>query len=91
MLGPNHISFIAGSLQSQTQVILASTIHFKAPWQIPFEKEETRKASFHLNSNEQTQVAMRTAEDDYPYGDLQELDAQAVVIPYRVSSRIVCS
>ena len=81
----NRLEFIiTGSLQRQNQVVLVNAIHFKAPWYTPFELDATSTATFHLNSNEQTQVAMMMSENDYSYGDFQELDAQAVVIAYKV-------
>ena len=76
------------SLTNQTQAILVSTIHFKAPWKIPFDPEETRNAPFHLNPDEQIKVAMMTSEDRYAYGDLQDLNATAVVIPYKVGQLV---
>ena len=78
------IIFIADSLTNQTQVILVNTLHFKAPWEIPFELEGTRSATFHLNPNELIQASMMTSVGQYPYGDIQELNATAVVIPYKV-------
>ena len=77
-------NFIADSLTNQTQVVLVNAIHFKAPWNLPFQRENTRNTTFHLNSKEQTHVAMMTAEGKYSHGDLQELDATVVAIAYKV-------
>ena len=76
--------FIADSLHNQTQVVLVNTIHFKAPWEQPFKQQDTRNATFYLNSNEETYVAMMTAEYKYRHANLQELNAMVVVIPYKV-------
>ena len=62
-----------------------NTIHFKAPWEVPIDPQGTRSAPFHLNHNEQIQVAMMMSESGYPYGDVQELNATVVILPYKVS------
>ena len=61
-----------------------NTIHFKGPWEIPFDPQETHNAPFHVNPNEKIPVAMMTSEGRYSFGDLQELNSTAVVIPYKV-------
>ena len=65
--------------------MLVNTIHFKSPWEIPFDPDETQRGVFYLNSTAQTQVDMMTSTDSYSSGDLGELNATAVVIPYKAS------
>ena len=80
----NDMHFMLDSLNDQTQVILVNTIHFKSPWQIPFDPDETRAATFYSNPNHQIEVAMMVSEDRYAYGNLPELNATVVVLPYKV-------
>ena len=59
-------------------------IHFKSPWAKPFDPQDTRRTNFHLNSFSKVKVDMMTKEDQYAHGDLPELNAHAVVLPYEV-------
>ena len=72
-------------------MLLVNTIHFKAPWKIPFDRKDTRNEVFHLSWYKDTRVAMMTSEDSYSYGDLLGMRAHAVVIPYKASRFSKCN
>ena len=80
----NCMNFFSDSLQNQTQIVMVNTVHFKSPWEIPFDIQETRRATFHLDSNDTTWAAMMTSEYPYSYADLHQLNATVVVVPYKV-------
>lgn len=62
--------------------MLVNTIYLKAPWKYPF--EHTEKASFKLTNGQNTEVDMMVMEDDFASGDVEELNAKIVVLPYKV-------
>ena len=79
----------AGSFNDQTQLLLVNAIHFKSPWETPFEKEDTSAEAFHLSSGDSILVDMMFAADRYSFGTLDRLNAQVVVIPYKASAVII--
>ena len=78
-------NFIPASLNSQTTLLLVNANNFKSPWEHKFEADRTRKQLFHLNSTTTTEVDMMSSSGQYSYAQLPELNAQLVVLPYKVS------
>ena len=76
---------IPDSLNSETQIVLLNVIHFKSPWDTNFYPEETSEMPFHLSPTQSILVDMMSSEGKYPVGDLEQLNAQAVIIPYKAS------
>ena len=72
-------------VNAATKMILLNAIYFKGGWLDPFEEEETRKEPFYLGSREnEIEVDMMHREDKMRSGDLPELDARVLELPYRV-------
>ena len=73
-----------GSFSSSTKMVLVNAIYFKSPWKYPFEAQKTQKSQFLLTDGQKTEVDMMIREDKFPSGDLQQLNAKIVVLPYKV-------
>lgn len=68
--------------------ILLNAVYFKGDWAQPFEKKDTSKRSFYINNNwfnNKVEVDTMFRQDFYFYGELPELKAQFVELPYQVS------
>lgn len=76
---------IPGSLDRGASLVLASVVHFKSPWDNPFDFYYTEKAPFYFTNGKSTPVDMMALQDDFPYGHLKQLDAHFVSIPYKVA------
>jgi serine protease inhibitor len=48
----------AGVLDPSTRLVLVNALYFKAPWEKPFEKQETRQRTFHLSDGSPVEVPM---------------------------------
>ena len=65
--------------------MLVNAIYFKGGWLEPFKDENTKKEPFYLGSKEkEIQVDMMHREDKMRSGDLPELDARILELPYKV-------
>lgn len=71
-----------GSFNPDTKLVMVNAIYFKSPWKFPFDSEDTGRAPFHTRSTK-FDVDMMVAEDEFPYGDLPELNAKIVSIHYK--------
>jgi serpin B len=69
-----------------TRIVLVNGIYFKGTWADKFDPKFTKKAPFHLDSNNKIEVDMMYKEAKFPYTVLEELGAHAVGLPYKVSS-----
>ena len=76
------------SFSSDTKMVLVNAIYFKCPWKYPFEINYTTKAQFKLTNGQNTEVDMMVLEDDFPSGDVQQLNAKIVVLPYKVGREL---
>jgi serine protease inhibitor len=63
---------------------LVNGIYFKGLWKDQFKPEHTRKSPFYLNDTEKVDVDMMYKEAKFPYAELQDLDAHAIALPYKV-------
>ena len=80
----HKLILIPDSFNNETQLVLVNAIYFKSPWKYPFEVENTRKAWFNGN-NRNIRVDMMVSEDEFAHGNLIELNAKIVSIPYKVT------
>lgn len=69
----------AGSLNSETRLVLANAIYFRAGWTHPFAKERTAEDSFHTNDGD-TAVPFMMQAGDFSYYEDDTL--QVVRLPY---------
>jgi serpin B len=59
----------AGILDELTRMVLVNAIYFKADWQLPFDKDSTHDATFHLPDDTEIQVPMMSQSlFNVPYG-----------------------
>jgi serpin B len=69
-----------GKIDDFTQLVLADAIYFKGHWHVEFDKSKTQDAPFHVNSSRSTSVATMNVEDEFNYGETENL--QMVELPY---------
>lgn len=74
-----------GSLNSDTRMILVNAIYFKGNWAVAFPKANTQKAAFYTTDTKSVQVDMMEVKSNFKFGELPELDATAVELPYQNS------
>ena len=83
------LSFSKDTLSGDTKVVLVNAIYFKGTWKIQFDPELTTRRKFFYNSNNTEEYEMMDymeTEGLFSFGDVKELEAQAVAIPYKVNS-----
>jgi serine protease inhibitor len=69
-----------GGLTSDTQLVLANAVYFKAQWDQPFDKSATDQEPFHLNSSQTIQVSMMNLDRSFNYTDIG--NQQMLGLPY---------
>ncbi|XP_028982353.1 uncharacterized protein LOC107043756 [Diachasma alloeum] len=63
-------------------LILVNAIHFKGKWVEPFQTADTRLQSFSISETVSKEVPMMFTDANFNYGDLPDLDAQYIELPY---------
>ncbi|XP_011314407.1 leukocyte elastase inhibitor isoform X2 [Fopius arisanus] len=64
-------------------LILVNAIHFKGKWVKPFEKAFTGSQKFSISETATKEVSMMWIDDYFNCGDLPDLDAQYVELPFQ--------
>ncbi|CAL8105409.1 unnamed protein product [Calicophoron daubneyi] len=72
-----------GTIGPETIMTIINTIYFKGLWRSAFSKEGTSEALFHNLDGSTNTVRMMHNEENFPYLDLDDLDAQALKIPFK--------
>ncbi|XP_063995050.1 leukocyte elastase inhibitor-like isoform X2 [Diachasmimorpha longicaudata] len=72
----------ADDITDDTQMILANAIYFKGSWQFPFDVEKTTPKNFHVSKDVVKRVATMSQKKRFRHGDLPELKARYIEIPY---------
>uniref|UniRef100_L7LTZ1 Putative tick salivary serpin n=1 Tax=Rhipicephalus pulchellus TaxID=72859 RepID=L7LTZ1_RHIPC len=72
-----------GSVNDKTTLILINAIYFKGLWASQFRPQATRPSDFHLDSKNKNKVDMMFHKDGYSTARCDELDVEALEIPYR--------
>ncbi|KAK8757900.1 hypothetical protein V5799_004469 [Amblyomma americanum] len=73
----------SGSVDANTALIHLSAICFSGFWQWPFRSLYTTRQLFHLNYKKAVQANMMYQSNSFKVGDIDELCARALEIPYR--------
>jgi serpin B len=71
----------AGSIDTDTRMVLANAIYFNAKWAAPFEKENTRDGTFTPEQGGPVTVPMMTHQANYAH--MAGQGYQAIALPYR--------
>ena len=78
------ISNIIDRLNREDKMVIANALHFKAEWEIPFEKSDTRKQPFSLLDGRNVNVQMMQKTDTWEYAE--DMYCQAISLPYEVAT-----
>ncbi|MYF98068.1 serpin family protein, partial [Candidatus Poribacteria bacterium] len=70
------------NIDPQMVLFLINAIYFKGSWQTKFDSENTRDATFHLESGSTKQVPMMNRTDNYMHYVNHEDGLQAISLPY---------
>ena len=68
-----------------TQMVLVNAIYFKGLWETPFEKEFTRDMDFWLSNDQSIKVPMMSVDSYFPFNKLNDMNANVLVLDYKVS------
>ena len=72
-----------GILDSMTRLVLVNAVYFKGDWSKKFDPYDTKEADFHVSQQETVRVKlMHLPKPKFSYGANQELNTQAIELPY---------
>ncbi|XP_028619094.1 serpin B6-like isoform X2 [Grammomys surdaster] len=71
-----------GTVNSNTQLILANAIYFKGNWEKPFNKEDTREMPFKVSKNEKKTVQMMFKKSTFKIYYVEEISTTILLLPY---------
>lgn len=72
-------------LDGLTRAVLVNAIYFKGFWKNQFKKELTQKAPFYTDEKNSVEVDMMHINENFLYGEIEELNADAIELPYNNS------
>ncbi|KOX72798.1 Antitrypsin [Melipona quadrifasciata] len=70
-------------LNAATRLVLVNAVYFKGQWLHKFDAELTMDMPFHVNKDTVKNVPTMYREGYYKYGELPDLNARFVVLPYK--------
>ncbi|XP_071872227.1 serine protease inhibitor 3/4-like isoform X1 [Bombus fervidus] len=73
----------ADMLNGMTKLVLVNAVYFKGQWKDNFDPKLTSDMPFHISKVEVKDVPTMHRRGKYKYGDLPDLNAKFVVIPYK--------
>ncbi|CAD7014303.1 serine protease inhibitor 42Dd isoform X2 [Ceratitis capitata] len=73
------------AVNADTSAILVNAIYFKAKWLKPFSKFSTTEQEFRMGDGQTQMVPMMYADEHLKYGELTDLKAKALELPYKGS------
>ena len=81
----NHINGIVSprDLDGLTALVLVNAVYFKGQWKNKFNAKRTMNIPFHVNENTVQNVPTMNREGRYVHGELSNLNAQFIEIPYQ--------
>lgn len=68
-----------------TRIVLVNAIYFKGAWIHKFDAELTEDRPFYLTKNEIKKVPTMFKKFKYSHGEVEELNARIIELPYSVS------
>lgn len=71
-----------GAINGDTSALLVNVIYFKGEWEAPFSANDTLNMTFYSTSSDKVTTAFMNQKDYFAYGDVQDLDATAIEMPY---------
>jgi len=75
-------------VNGNTRLVLVNALYFKGDWEKKFDKKNTAKDKFFLQSGEDVMADMMVQEAEIPYAVLDNIDSTIVELPYK-GDRIV--
>ncbi len=69
-----------GAIDSDTRLVLTNAVYFHGIWTAPFKKDHTKEEDFHLTSSDKIKVPLMHRQNEYRYGDVDNL--QILELPY---------
>lgn len=78
--------FVIDTLDPNSIMVLANALYFKGLWKKSFDAQSTALKCFHSVRSACVNAAMMQSTDTFNYKFIEALDAQALEIPYSVSS-----
>jgi serpin B len=72
---------VSGTIHREIRLVLTNAIYFKADWAMPFEKEATHPAAFHLVSGKKVNKPTMHQIKHFKYRETEQ--AQILEMPYR--------
>nr|AOW41295.1 serpin-1M [Pteromalus puparum] len=69
-------------ITTDTRMLLLNAVYFKGKWAKEFKKEGTQDKIFHLDAKTEKKVPTMFASGSYVYGELPDLKAKFVELPY---------
>lgn len=73
-------------LGNDTRMVLVNAIYFKGLWALPFNASLTFRGPFFFNGRNHTLAEYMKMKNYFSYGNLTDLDATAVALPYKDSN-----
>ncbi|XP_060809974.1 antichymotrypsin-2 isoform X2 [Amyelois transitella] len=70
------------SLDGLTRLVLVNALYFKGTWEKQFDSNMTKDQPFHVNAATSVNVPMMYQENQFYYGESEELQAQLLAMPY---------
>lgn len=67
-----------------TALVLVNAVYFKGQWKNKFNPDFTKDMPFYVNKDTVKNVPTMYREGTYRFGDLPDLNAKFIVIPYKV-------
>ncbi|KAK0085868.1 hypothetical protein PV325_004308 [Microctonus aethiopoides] len=64
-------------------MVLVNAVYFKGIWETKFDPSKTLNKTFYINENTTNDVPMMRQRNKFNYGELSELDAVFVELPYK--------
>lgn len=71
---------------STTRTVLVNAVYFKGKWQRAFDPKKTTQGQFQFNSGGSGPISYMTTVDTFNYGNLQNMNATALEMPYANSN-----
>nr|XP_014089238.1 serine protease inhibitor 42Dd [Bactrocera oleae]XP_014089240.1 serine protease inhibitor 42Dd [Bactrocera oleae] len=75
----------ASAFSALTRLVLLNALHFKGLWAHKFDEEQTAEDDFWISEEESVKVQYMNQKAKFGYGYFEELDCQALELPYKDS------